>query len=114
MADAVFPSGRGSLSGSCLLALGALGGQATTAEVRLYLKRNGNRLLPPQVRGGLNNLALRRKPPLAEVVQRGQAGYGQSNLWRLTDAGREFLAAENGTDVRFLCGTGWPQDRTGR
>jgi hypothetical protein len=85
------------LSGSCLLALGMLGGQATTTEVRLCLKREGENLGTAQVRGGLYNLARHRHPPLAEVAQHGQAGYGHPNLWRLTESGRVFLAALLGT-----------------
>jgi hypothetical protein len=86
------------LSGSCFLALGMLGGQATTTEVRLFLKREGENLRPAQVRGSLHYLARRRQPSLAEVAQHGQAGHGRPNLWRLTEAGRGLLAekAEKG------------------
>jgi hypothetical protein len=78
------------LSGACFRALGELGGQATTTEIRMRLRSGGTRLGTSQVRGSLYGLA-GRKPPLAEVVKHGQAGYRQPNLWQLTEAGRVLL-----------------------
>jgi hypothetical protein len=93
------------MSGACFRALGELGGQATTTEIRLQLKRDGTILGTAQVRGSLYCLA-GRKPPMAEVVKHGQAGYRQPNLWQLTEAGRVLLPAGDGG--RIPCGTGWP------
>lgn len=82
------PAGIG---GWCFRALGALGGGATTTEVREWARQQGEELATSQVRGALHALAARRRP-LVEVTRRGRAGYGAPNHWRSTARGRELLA----------------------
>jgi hypothetical protein len=79
------------ISGSCFLALGALGGTATTTQVRVWLGQNGERLATEQVRPALRWLT-QRQQPLAELAQKGAAGYGKPGLWRITEYGRAVLA----------------------
>ena len=102
-ARAVIPDG---ISGSRFLALGCLGDTATTSQVREWLRQAGT-LEPAQVRTGLHSLT-RRKPPLIEMTQRGRAGYGAPNHWRLTEHGHAALAEDE--DGQVPCGTGWPHD----
>jgi hypothetical protein len=94
------------ISGSCFLALLALGGEATTTEIRLHLKQQDAALTTTQVRTCLHSLTRIRKTPLVELARRGDAGYGKPGLWRVTRAGRETAARAAGQ--REDCGTGWP------
>lgn len=94
---------------ACLFGLGIAGGNATIPVIRFEL---GGEYTSHQVKGGLTTLA-RRKPPMAEVIERGRPGYGHPSRWRLTPAGRAWLDTECGPDddpgpVRAPCGLGWP------
>lgn len=89
------PAGRppSGMTGSCLWALGNLGGTATTAEVRGWLTAHGEKLTAAQARTSLQSLS-RRKPPLAELARQGwpSAGSAGAGLWRLTEHGHALLA----------------------
>jgi hypothetical protein len=78
------------MSGSCFLALATLGGTASTVQVRKWLEAQGEVLTPAQTRGSLASLA-RRKPPLVELLQKGQVG-GRPDVWGMTGHGRALLA----------------------
>lgn len=80
------------ITGSCLWALGNLGGTATTAEVRKWLGQHGEKLSPAQARTCLQSLT-RRKPPLAAQTRQGSSGwYGTPSLWQITDNGLDILS----------------------
>jgi hypothetical protein len=87
-------SGRVTLLDECVRAVGALG-EPTTREVADYLARKWPE---PEVkfwsvRPTLGRLA-RAERPLIEVA--GRAGHGRAVRWRVTGAGREWLAAGPG------------------
>ena len=79
---------------SLFLALGVLGGTATTTTIRLWLAAQDERLTASR---GTHRPAWphpQRTPPLTELARRGRPGRGQPDLWKLTRAGCTLLAED--------------------
>jgi hypothetical protein len=87
--DERVPTGH---AGRCFTALAALGGRASSTQIRLYSGcAPGGQMTTVQVRTSLHALS-RRKDPLAGIAEPGHAGYGHPAVWQLTAAGRDLWA----------------------
>jgi hypothetical protein len=74
----------------CLRAAAALGGEATTVQIREFPARDGGE--PFGISRTQKALARLAQGGYIEVTVRGR-GMGVPNRWRVTDTGRAFLAA---------------------
>jgi hypothetical protein len=82
----------------CVLALAILGGRATAVQVRDFLEREDDLLGDlAVVSRGLRyaGYVAENRAPLVEIVNPGQ---GKRNVYRLTDAGRSWVAQVGGPD----------------
>ena len=77
----------------CVTALHQLGGEGTSAQVREVLAQGGTTVATEDAKDGLRYLVKQKEPPLAEAV--GTAKPGAATLYRLTDAGRTWLAQQD-------------------
>ena len=78
-----------SQTGKCFLALAAIGGEGSTADVNRWLKLHGEQI--PGVLSKLHWLTRRKRPPV-ELVERGERSVSPS-CWRLTAYGRAVTGA---------------------
>jgi hypothetical protein len=85
-------AGRLTLREACVLTVAILGGEPTAPDVCSFLTRDGWQVSRDSVRSTLKQL---RGGPV-EVAVQGRGGWGTGHRWRLTEAGRAWLAAEDG------------------
>lgn len=84
---------RTGLQSRCFLVLAILGREVAAADVRAFLRGEGEDVSYEQVRAALAGLC-RAKTPLAERSVQGSQGQGHVSWYRLTEHGRQVIAEE--------------------
>jgi hypothetical protein len=84
---------RNGLWHRCFLVAGIIGRDATVADVRDWLRANGEDVSREQVKAALRGLC-GGESPLAEKSAQGRRGYGMPTLYRLTERGRAVFAED--------------------
>lgn len=77
----------------CVYALGALGGTATTRDLRWFFEANGDAVAPVDLSGALQSLSGAWSPPAVEHAGP-RHGRGILGTWRLTERGRRMISGE--------------------
>jgi hypothetical protein len=75
---------------ACTFAVAILGGTPSTPEILDFLVRDGW----PVSRGSVRSTLGQLRGATIEIAVQGVAGYGHPTRWRLTEAGRAWLAAD--------------------